>query len=63
MSGDPAPVSHCPECDGQIAQTEDVDFVEMDASTGFFAASKRFYIVACGHCGAAIGGGVAGAKA
>lgn len=56
-------MAHCPECDSDLARKEDVEFVEMDSSTGFFAASKRFYLVACGHCGAAIGGGVAGAKA
>ncbi|WP_276270712.1 hypothetical protein [Haloarcula litorea] len=54
---------HCPECDSDLDQQQDVEFVEMDAETGFFAASKRFYVVACGECGAAIGGGVAGAKA
>lgn len=54
---------HCPECDATLEESSDVEFVEMDATTGFFAASKRFYLTACGHCGAAIGGGVAGAKA
>ncbi|MFC6861944.1 hypothetical protein ACFQGE_00550 [Halomicroarcula sp. GCM10025817] len=54
---------HCPECDTTFEETDDVEFVEMDATTGFFAASKRFYLVACNECGAAIGSGVAGAKA
>jgi translation initiation factor 2 beta subunit (eIF-2beta)/eIF-5 len=45
-----------------MAQEEDVEFVEMGVKTGFIKASKRFYLVACGHCGAAIGSGVAGAK-
>lgn len=54
---------HCPDCDETLSEKEDVEFVEMDKTTGFFAASKRFYLVACGHCGAAIGSGVAGAKA
>lgn len=54
---------HCPECDATLSEKDDVEFVEMDAKTGFFKASKRFYLVACGECGAAIGGGVAGAKA
>ena len=56
-------VETCPECDATLEEPSDVEFVEMDATTGFFAASKRFYLTACGHCGAAIGGGVAGAKA
>jgi hypothetical protein len=53
---------HCPDCDATLSGQDDVEFVEMDAETGIFAASKRFYLTACGHCGAAIGGGVAGAK-
>ncbi|WP_176393145.1 hypothetical protein [Natronolimnobius baerhuensis] len=53
---------HCPDCGADFTSDSDVDFVEMDASTGFFAASKRFYLVACTECGAAIGSGVAGAK-
>ncbi|WP_439027962.1 hypothetical protein [Haloarchaeobius sp. DT45] len=56
-------MAHCPECDATLSEKTDVEFVEMDATTGFFAASKRFYLVACNHCGAAIGSGVAGAKA
>ena len=40
-----------------------MDFVEMDASTGFIAASKRFYTANCAGCGYTIGSGVAGAKA
>ena len=54
---------HCPECEETLSEKTDVEFVEMDATTGFFKASKRFYLVACAHCGAAIGSGVAGAKA
>ncbi|WP_254273338.1 hypothetical protein [Haloarcula marina] len=54
---------HCPECDATLDAKDDVEFVEMDATTGFFKASKRFYLVACNDCGAAIGSGVAGAKA
>ncbi|MDS0277823.1 hypothetical protein NDI85_08450 [Halomicroarcula sp. S1AR25-4] len=54
---------HCPDCETALADESDVEFVEMDATTGFFAASKRFYLVACTECGAAIGSGVAGAKA
>jgi hypothetical protein len=56
-------MTHCPDCDAELSTPESVDFVEMDAETNIFAASKRFYLVACGECGAAIGGGVAGAKA
>ena len=51
-------MAHCPECETTLSE-----FIEMDATTGFFAASKRFYLVACADCGAAIGSGVAGAKA
>ena len=54
---------HCPDCGETLSEKSDVEFVEMDATTGFFAASKRFYLVACNHCGAAIGSGVAGATA
>ncbi|WP_165871999.1 hypothetical protein [Natrarchaeobius halalkaliphilus] len=54
---------HCPECEATLEEKTDVEFVEMDATTGFFSASKRFYLVACNECGAAIGSGVAGAKA
>jgi hypothetical protein len=54
---------HCPECDTTLSDPEDVEFVEIDSQTGIFAASKRFYLTACAHCGAAIGTGVAGAKA
>ncbi|WP_170082538.1 hypothetical protein [Haloarcula rubripromontorii] len=52
---------HCPECDAEMTDREDVEFLDMDSTTGFFTASKRFYLVACGECGAAIGSGVAGA--
>lgn len=58
-----ASMVHCPECEATLTEKSDVEFVEMDATTGFFAASKRFYLVACNDCGAAIGSGVAGAKA
>jgi len=52
---------HCPECDGEIAEESDVDFVDLDAKmSGLFRSSKRFYVVACNNCGAAIGSGVAG---
>ena len=51
---------HCPECDERIDEESDVEFLDMGAKTGFFAASKRFYLVACDACGAAIGSGVAG---
>jgi len=56
-------MAHCPECDAPFDSPEGVEFVEMDAETNLFAASKRFYLVACAECGAALGGGVAGAKA
>ncbi|WP_202904514.1 hypothetical protein [Haloarcula rubripromontorii] len=52
---------HCPECDAEMTDRDDVEFLDMDSTTGFFKASKRFYLVACGNCGAAIGSGVAGA--
>ncbi|WP_338900956.1 hypothetical protein [Salinibaculum marinum] len=52
---------HCPECDGEIAEESDVEFVDLDAKmAGIFRSSKRFYVVACNNCGAAIGSGVAG---
>jgi len=52
---------HCPECDGTIAAESDVEFVDLDSKmAGLFRSSKRFYVVACGDCGAAIGSGVAG---
>lgn len=53
---------HCPECDATLSDQSDVEFVDMGAKTGVFKASKRFYLVACGNCDAAIGGSVAGAK-
>jgi len=52
---------HCPECEGEIADVEDVEFLDMDSEiAGLFRSSKRFYVVACNDCGAAIGSGVAG---
>ncbi|NHN43298.1 hypothetical protein G9C85_16900 [Halorubellus sp. JP-L1] len=53
---------HCPECDATLAEETDVEFADFGAKSGFFKASKRFYLVACGDCGAAIGSGVAGAR-
>jgi ribosomal protein S27E len=52
----------CPECDATLDSEGDVEFADMGAESGFFRASKRFYLVACGDCGAAIGSGVAGAR-
>jgi predicted nucleic-acid-binding Zn-ribbon protein len=54
---------HCPECETTLSKQSDVEFIEMDSEKGIFKASKRFYLVACHNCGAAIGSGVAGAKA
>ncbi|WP_226007639.1 hypothetical protein [Natrinema salinisoli] len=54
---------HCPECDATLSAESDIDFVETEATTGFIAASKRFYVATCATCGATIGSGVAGAKA
>jgi predicted nucleic-acid-binding Zn-ribbon protein len=52
---------HCPECETAIAEESDVEFVDMDSKIqGIFRSSKRFYVVACAGCGAAIGSGVAG---
>ena len=56
-------MTRCPECDAALSSESDVEFVELDATTGFFAASKRFDVAACAPCGATVGGGVAGAKA
>lgn len=53
---------HCPECETVLSEQSDVEFVEMDSSFGFLAASKRFYLVACNECGVALGSGVAAAK-
>ena len=54
---------HCPDCETTLANESDVEFVEVDSKTGFFAASKRFYVVNCAACGKTLGSGVAGAKA
>ncbi|SDN22695.1 hypothetical protein SAMN04487949_3692 [Halogranum gelatinilyticum] len=54
---------HCPECQTSLETIDDIEFVEMDARTGFIRASKRFYTSNCAACGATIGSGVAGAKA
>lgn len=54
---------HCPDCGTTLANETDVEFGETDATTGFIAASKRFYVVNCAECGANLGSGVAGAKA
>lgn len=54
---------HCPECEATLAEESDIEFVEMDSTTGFLSASKRFYIANCADCGSTIGSGVAGAKA
>ena len=52
---------HCPECESEIASESDVEFVDLDSKmSGIFRSSKRFYVVACNDCGAAIGSGVAG---
>ena len=57
----PAGMVHCPECDADIAEESDVEFVDMDSKIqGIFRSAKRFYVVACNDCGAAIGSGVAG---
>jgi len=35
---------HCPECDGAIAEEQDVEFIDLDAKMeGLFRSSKRFY--------------------
>lgn len=54
---------HCPECQTTLSTIDDIEFVEMDATTGFIRASKRFYAANCAECGVTIGNGVAGAKA
>lgn len=52
---------HCPECEAEISDESDVEFVDLDAKmAGLFRSSKRFYVVACNNCSAAIGSGVAG---
>jgi len=52
---------HCPACDAELTDQDAVEPLGMAATTGCFTASKRFYLVACDNCGAAIGSGVAGA--
>lgn len=54
---------HRPECETSLASMEDVEFVDVEARTGFIRASKRFYVVECANCGYSIGSGVAGAGA
>ncbi|WP_135536897.1 MULTISPECIES: hypothetical protein [Halostella] len=54
---------HCPDCGTTLEETADIEFVEMDATTGFLKASKRFYTANCAACGTVLGSGVAGAKA
>jgi ribosomal protein S27E len=53
---------HCPACDAILEQESDFEFADMGSTSGFFEASKRFYLVACGDCGAAIASGVAGGR-
>lgn len=53
-------MAHCSECGTDFDGKDDVEFVDLGAESRFFKASKRFYLVACNECGAAIGGGVAG---
>lgn len=56
-------MAHCPDCDATLADASDLEFTEMDATTGFLSASKRYYVASCAACGTTIGSGVAGAKA
>lgn len=56
-------MAHCPECGTTLEEGSDLSFAEMDATTGFLKASKRYYVANCANCGATIGSGVAGAKA
>jgi predicted nucleic-acid-binding Zn-ribbon protein len=52
---------HCPECEASIDEERDVTFMDVDSKMeGIFRSSKRFYVVGCADCGAAIGTGVAG---
>jgi len=52
---------HCPECEAEIVDESDVEFVDMDSTmAGLFRSAKRFYVVGCNSCGAVIGSGVAG---
>jgi cytochrome c len=54
---------HCPECERTLADSEDIEFAEMDSVTGIVRASKRFYAANCAECDRTLGSGVAGAKA
>jgi hypothetical protein len=52
---------HCPECEAEITDASDVEFLDMESKmAGLFKLAKRFYVAACDDCGAAIGTGVAG---
>lgn len=52
---------HCTECGEELTEESDVEFLDLDAQiAGLFRSSKRFYVVGCNNCGAAIGSGVAG---
>ena len=52
---------HCAECGEELIEASDVKFEDLDAKvSGLFRSSKRFYVVGCNNCGAAIGSGVAG---
>lgn len=52
---------HCPDCQTSLETADDIEFVEVDATTGLVRASKRFYTANCAACGVTIGSGVAGA--
>lgn len=52
----------CPNCETEIETDADVEFAEIDATTGVIRASKRYYTASCATCNESLGGGVAGAK-
>jgi len=55
----------CPDCGATVESIDDLEFVQWDTedvNIWAFKANKRLYLTACEACGAAIGGGVAGAK-
>lgn len=54
---------HCPNCETEIETGADVEFTDVDATTGLIRASKRYYTANCATCGHSLGSGVAGAKA
>jgi len=56
-------MAQCPECSATFESEGDLTFEDIDAAANIlsFESAKRFYVTACGQCGAIVGTGVAGA--